>query len=119
MGAQSQDDPRPGFWETSEYMMGEVSVYIVFVESTGGLDLNLENWDGHRMEQVEQGVYRELWWMNRYPFAAPKLEFYVNSQRLVGYARYEPISRPSSDEPSGALEVLSSINCVGSIEIMI
>lgn len=107
-----RDDPRPGFWETSEYMIGKVGVYIVFVESTGEIDPNLETWDELRMTEVELEIYLALhWWMKQYPFIAPPLEFYVNARRLVGYTRYEPISRPWTDEKLWVPEVLSSIGC--------
>jgi hypothetical protein len=109
---QSSSDPRPGVMETSEYMIGRVGVYIVFVESTGRIDPNMEDWQDWRMVQVEQGIYRALgWWMSQYPFASPKLEFYVNRDRIIGFTDYEPIIRPSTDEQLWVPQVLSRLGC--------
>jgi len=104
------DDPRPGFWETSEYMLGRVGVLVVFVESTGGLDPDIEDWQEWRMNLVMRKVRSGLdWWIARYPFRNPPLEFMVSS--AVGYTRYEPITRNSTDESLWIPEVLASINC--------
>ena len=104
------DDPRPGFWETSEYMLGHVGVLVVFVESNGGLDPDLENWQQWRMNLVMRKVRSGLdWWVARYPFHSPPLEFKISS--AVGYTRYEPITRNSTDESLWIPEVLASINC--------
>jgi hypothetical protein len=109
---QSSSDPRPGVMETSEYMIGRVGVYIVFVESTGRIDPNMEDWQDWRMVQVEQGIYRALgWWMSQYPFASPKLEFYVNRDRIIGFTDYEPIIRPGTDEQLWVPQVLSRLGC--------
>ncbi|MEM2358578.1 MAG: hypothetical protein QW675_05730 [Nitrososphaerota archaeon] len=106
------EDPRPGFWETSEYMMGRVGVLIVFVESDGMLDPSTENWTPERMEQVEVGIYRALsWWTSIYPFQEGKLQFLVNAQRIIGYTRYEPINRFHIDDQLWIPDVLSNIDC--------
>lgn len=109
---QSSKDPRPGVMETSEYMLGTVGVYIIFVESTGGIDPNTEDWQDWRMVQVEQGIYRALsWWRSQYPFASPKLEFYVNRGRIIGYTDYEPITRPHTDDGLWITQILSRLGC--------
>jgi len=106
------NDHSPSWWETSEYMIGRVGVYIIFVESTGRVDPNREDWQEWRMELVEQGIYRALWWwMSQYPFRAPKLEFYVNRDRVIGYTDYEPITRPSTDHQLWVVQVLSGLGC--------
>jgi hypothetical protein len=46
------DDPRPGFWKTSEYMLGRVGVLVVLVESNGSLDPDIEDWQEWRMSLV-------------------------------------------------------------------
>ena len=109
---QSSKDPRPGVMETSEYMLGTVGVYIIFVESTGGIDPNTEDWQDWRMVQVEQGIYRALsWWRSQYPFASPKLDFYVNRGRIIGYTDYEPITRPHTDDGLWITQILSRLGC--------
>jgi hypothetical protein len=109
---QSSGDPRPGMMETSEYMIGKVGVLIIFVESTGRIDPNMEDWQDWRMVQVEQGIYRALWWWrSQYPFGSPKLEFYVNRNRIIGYTDYEPIIRPHTDERLWVPQILSRLGC--------
>lgn len=104
------DDPRPGFWETSEYMLGRVGVLVVFVESDGGLDPDVEDWDSWRMNLVMGKIRSGLsWWANNYPFDNPPLEFLVRS--VVGYTKYEPIIRNSTDETLWVPDVLASIEC--------
>ncbi len=104
------DDPRPGFWETSEYMMGRVGVLVIFVESNGSVDPDIERWDEWRMDLVMREVKNGLsWWVTNYPYDEPPLEFLVN--RAVGYTSYEPIIRNSTDESLWIPEVLASIKC--------
>ena len=104
------DDPRPGFWDTSVYMMGRVGVLVIFVESNGSVDPDIESWDESRMDFVMRQVKRGLaWWVANYPFESPPLDFSVN--RAIGYTGYEPIIRNSTDESLWIPEVLTSIQC--------
>jgi len=50
------DDPRPNVRETSEYMIGKVGVYIIFVESDGGLDPDLYDWDKTSVDWAKNGI---------------------------------------------------------------
>jgi len=104
------DDPRPGFWETSEYMLGRVGVLVIFVESDGKLDPDIEDWQEWRMNLVMREINSGLnWWVANYPFDKPSLEFIVD--RAVGYTGYEPIIRNHTDQELWIPEVLSSIQC--------
>ncbi|MEM2615068.1 MAG: hypothetical protein QXO15_12725, partial [Nitrososphaerota archaeon] len=78
-------DPRPGIWETSEYMIGRIGVYIIFVESNGGLDPNFYDWTETSINWAKAGIYHALnWWKSQYPFSRPGLEFYVNVGTVIG-----------------------------------
>jgi len=106
------EDPRPGLWETSEYMIGKVGVYIIFVESNGELDLNLYNWDETSINWAKNGIYMALnWWKSQYPFRNPKLEFYVNVETVIGYTKYEPMLRPLEDHELWVTDVLKRLGC--------
>lgn len=105
-------DPTPTPQQTSEYMIGKVGVMIVFVESNGALDTNIEDWTTGRMQEVETSIQRALnWWAGQYPYASGKLSFATNSQRTIASTRYEPIMRPSTDDQLWVPDVLANINC--------
>ncbi|MEM2291900.1 MAG: hypothetical protein QXR84_07785 [Candidatus Bathyarchaeia archaeon] len=105
-------DPRPGIWETSEYMIGRIGVYIIFVESNGGLDPNFYDWTETSINWAKAGIYHALnWWKSQYPFSRPGLEFYVNVGTVIGYTKYEPMLRSSEDHKLWVTDVLQRLNC--------
>jgi len=88
----------PGYYQTSEFMIGRVAVGIILPESDGSIDPSTEDWTS----QEQQNVFSEIvaamnWWAVREPRA--KLTFYYddhfNSPPSTGY---EPINRPHSDQ---------------------
>jgi hypothetical protein len=106
------DDPRPSVRETSEYMIGKVGVYIIFVESDGGLDPNLYDWDKTSINWAKNGIYMALnWWKSQYPFQNPRLEFYVNVETVIGYTKYEPMLRTWEDHELWVPDVLKRLGC--------
>ncbi|MCD6466151.1 hypothetical protein J7L27_07300 [Candidatus Bathyarchaeota archaeon] len=108
----TSDDPRPSVWETSEYMIGKVGVYIIFVESDGGLDLDLYDWDKTSINWAKNGIYMALnWWKSQYPFRNPRLEFYVNVETVIGYTKYEPMLRSWEDHKLWVPDVLKRLGC--------
>ena len=56
--------PEPGFYETSEYMIGSVAVGVIFLESNGAIDPNKENWAPAEELNVQQEITYALqqWW---------------------------------------------------------
>ena len=44
-------DPTPGYWETSEYMIGKIAVGIIFPESNGSIDVSTEDWTDLEIQQ--------------------------------------------------------------------
>jgi len=105
-------DPRPTVHETSEYMIGKAGVYIIFVESNGELDPNLYDWSETSIAWAKNGIYRALyWWKSQYPFRNPKLEFYVNTETIIGYTMYEPMIRPRDDYKLWVPDVLKRLGC--------
>jgi hypothetical protein len=105
-------DPRPNVWETSEYMIGKVGVYIIFVESNGELDPDLYDWSETSIDWAKNGIYKALnWWKSQYPFRNPKLEFYVNVETVIGYTKYEPMLHPWEDDKLWVPDVLKRLGC--------
>jgi hypothetical protein len=88
--------------DTGEFMLGDVSVTLVLLESNGRIDPNTENWQPQEIAKVKQAVQDGLnWWENLLAAqdSVHTLQFHLD----FTYAdqpiptRYEPISRPSDD----------------------
>jgi len=99
-------DPTPGYWETSEYMIGSVAVGIILPESNGLNDTSTEDWT----PDEEQNVFNEIqyaldWWASQNPDADVSFVTEVNQSVPT---RYEPISRPSTDRDLWIGEIMSS-----------
>jgi hypothetical protein len=89
-----------GFNELSEYMIGDVAVGIILLESNGVIDSNSENW----MPAEESNVVSEIqaglnWWATREPKAKLTFTYDIHFKVPTGY---EPIMRSgSTGSPSG------------------
>ncbi len=106
-----EPDPRPGFWETSEYMMGDIGVLIVFVESDGSIDPNVEDWTQQEVDQALSGILRGLhWWKLIYPWSVARPNFFY--QVLFITTGYEPANHGRNWEP-WMKDVLDRARCGG------
>lgn len=86
---------KPGRNETSEYMIGSVSVGIVFVESDGTSDPNSENWTQEDKEDVFHQIQKGLeWWTERGGYRA-SLSWTYDFKTVK--TKYEPIIHSSED----------------------
>ncbi len=95
---------------TSDFMIGNVVVSIVFVESNGTQDPNIENWTEERKSQVLSEVMDGLdWWTQQN--SRSKLTFTYVSQTVN--TRYEPITRPYYDESLWIPEIMSQLGYTG------
>jgi hypothetical protein len=91
-------DPTPGYAETSEFLIGRVAVGILLPESDGSIDPSTEDWSDEARALVISEITAALdWWAVREPDA--NLTFvYDDSLATPISTRYEPISRPYSDQ---------------------
>jgi hypothetical protein len=88
--------------DTGEFMLGDVVVSVVFMESDGSIDPNTENWSAQQQRQVKQKIEDGLaWWSDMLDRqnSVHSLNFitdyyYVDHPVQTGY---EPISRKSED----------------------
>jgi len=90
-----KQSPDPGFYETSEYMIGSCAVGVIFLESTGvGTDPNLENWQPVEELNVQQEISYSLtqWWENQNTDA--NVDFVIDWNTAVP-TQYEPIIHAS------------------------
>jgi hypothetical protein len=84
-----------GFYDTSEYMIGDVSVAILLPESNGTIDPNKENWASNDVSAVVSEIQAGLsWWAAREPKAHLSFTYSIS----VVETSYEPITRGSYDE---------------------
>jgi hypothetical protein len=84
----------PNNYETSEYLIGSVSVGVFLLESNGAIDYNLEDWTQEEENQVTSEIIDSMtWWENQKPDADVKFFYDWNYQVQVSY---EPIIHPSA-----------------------
>lgn len=87
---------------TSDYLYGKVLVNVVFVESNGSIDSNIENWTDSKISNVSQEIVSGIsWWLNR---SSVDLSFYFTFN--VSNVSYEPILHPQSSEGLWISEVM-------------
>lgn len=106
-GAPAPASSRPlnaGFYDTSEYLYGDVLVNIILPESNGAIDANTYNWT----ETQEQEILAEIqagmnWWKTNVPKANLNFRYNLVSGRTDARAQtsYEPITRPSWQASGG------------------
>ena len=89
------ENPSPGNWETSEYMIGSVAVGIIFLESNGAIDSNAEDWNATEEQNVVDKIQVALdWWASLNPDA--NVSFITEIHYSVPTS-YEPINRTLGD----------------------
>ena len=92
-GAAPDSPPGPGFYDTSEFFIGSVSVGVFLMESNG----SAYNWSDSEVTQTLNGIYAAMdWWINRGGTAA-NLSF-TYDLHIRQPTTYEPIQRPSADD---------------------
>jgi hypothetical protein len=88
----------PGYYQTSEFMIGRVAVGIILPESDGSLDSSTEDWTGQEQQKVFSEIVAGMnWWAAREPRA--NLTFYYDDHFTSPLSTgYEPINRSHSDQ---------------------
>lgn len=88
-----------GFYDTSEFMLGKVSVAAFLVESNGGSDPSTEDWDSARESQVHGEIQSAMEFWNEVGNPAANLSFkyhFIDGRDdSRARTRYEPITRVS------------------------
>ncbi|MBU1167210.1 VCBS repeat-containing protein, partial [Patescibacteria group bacterium] len=89
-----------GYYDTSEYMLGNISIAVVLPESNGSIDPSTENWDSAREQLVQSEVLNALdWWVARSQEHTNQnisftTHFYNGRTDARAQTGYEPISNP-------------------------
>lgn len=87
--------PEPGFDDTSEFMIGSLSVDLIFLESDGTIDPKTETWTDPMKTDVQNEVQAGVDWWAINPLG-PQMNVALHSRTVT--IGYEPINRPQSDE---------------------
>lgn len=95
--AQSSS-PAPGFYQTSEFMIGRVAVGIILPESDGGIDPSTEDWTEDERALVLSEITNALnWWVVREPGAY--LSFIIDDGTVASVTTsYEPIAHSINNQ---------------------
>lgn len=93
-GASSQD--------TAEFLLGDVAINVVLLESNGAVDPSSEDWTPELVEQVKANIEEgALWWSETLAMYSDvhELNFTFDYQfaDTPFSSSYEPITRPSQD----------------------
>jgi len=85
--------PGPGYYDTSEYLIGSVALGVIFLESNGVNDPNTENWTSTEVASVRSEINQTItWWAAQNSYAG--ITFALDVQLNVQIS-YEPIIHPS------------------------
>jgi hypothetical protein len=97
----------PGYYQTSDYMIGHVAVGLILPESNGSHETDSEQWTSAELEQVQEQVQQALeWWASLEP--AAHLEFTLETHLGVPIG-YEPIAHTLSDEELWIGETMAAL----------
>lgn len=101
----------PGYYETSEYLIGSVAVGIIFPESNGTIDPSTESWTSIEESNVINKIRDGLsWWANQNPAAFISFNYKIHYQIPTSY---EPIKHPSTNESLWISEAMSYLGYSG------
>jgi hypothetical protein len=99
----------PGFYQTSEYMIGSVAVGLILPESNGAIDAELSDWTPEQRRRVLDEVQAGLDWFSRLAPEA-RLSFVIDDHATNPIATgYEPITHPQYQEGLWIGATLSSL----------
>ena len=102
----------PGFFDTSTFLIGSVTVGIITPESDGAIDTNLENWSTTRQNTVVAHIVQAMQWWKDNANAPANLSFVYDIHQSVPTS-YEPIKRSSADEDLWISEVMNNLGYAG------
>jgi len=102
----------PGFFDTSSFFIGSVTVGIITPESSGAIDPDTENWDITRQNTVVSKTVEGLQWWKDNSNAPANITFVYDIHHSVPTS-YEPISRSSADEGLWISQVMSNLGYPG------
>ncbi|HEX9074755.1 MAG TPA: CAP domain-containing protein, partial [Anaerolineae bacterium] len=101
----------PGYYQTSEFMLGKVAVGIITPQCNGAVDKCSETWTANMMDQVYSQVQAgTAWWVKR---MNNQVSFVFDQERQVATG-YEPVNHSQSDESLWIGDVMTHLGFKGS-----
>jgi len=92
--------------DLSEFMLGKIAVSVIFVESNGELDQDLETWAEETKQQIREQISAGLaYWFN-VSTVAPVI--FVWDEKTL-YTKYEPITRGAPNVVDGDVAWISDL----------
>jgi hypothetical protein len=92
--------PEPGYYDTSEFLMGTIALGVIFLESDGSIDPNTENWTQIEKDYAMGGLGvggGHLKWYNWYSALGYTMpSFFTYGETHTVDISYEPITHPSA-----------------------
>ena len=111
MSESAPAPPSPGYYETSEYLIGKVVVGVILLESNGLIDQSTEDWTQQRETQVINKITSGLTLLkNQNPQANISFVYDVHYDVPTSY---EPINRSHSDAGLWVGQALSNLGYPG------
>jgi hypothetical protein len=99
-----QSGPSPS--QTAMFMIGKISVSMVFLESNGAIDASTEDWTSSRITDYTNRIKSGLNWLkSQQPNARISYVYHVQTIQTS----YEPIARPQTDEGLWVTEAMNSL----------
>jgi len=92
--------PEPGYYDTSEFLMGTIALGVIFLESDGSIDPNKENWTQQEKDSamgslgVAGGHLEWYSWYSALGYTQPS--FFTYGETHTVEISYEPITHPSA-----------------------
>ena len=103
--------PSPGYYETSEYLIGSVAVGIILLESNGTIDPSTEDWSSTQESWVWSEISGALTWLENYnPNADISFVFDIH---LRVPTSYEPINHLHTDQYLWINEAMTYLGYAG------
>jgi len=98
--AEKNRGPDPGYYDTSEYLMGTIALGMIFLESDGSIDPSTEDWTQQEKNVVMSGLGvagGHLQWYNWYSaLGYTNPTFFTYGETHTVNISYEPITHPSA-----------------------
>lgn len=105
-----------GFNDTSEFLLGDISVAVIFVESDGSIDPQTENWSVGREALCVSEIINGLNWVANQNLNANlsfTYHFYYGRTNPNAQTGYEPIEREYIDDDLWQNEIMGKLGYTG------
>lgn len=97
----------PGYYQTSDYLVGQVAVGLILPESDGSREAQSEDWREEEIREVRTQVQKALdWWTSLEPAAHLSFSVTMPSPVTIGY---EPIVHGLGQEGLWIAETMSAL----------